>query len=162
MSPVMRDRLGATVLFVAALVWVGLVLWTIPASTGAAAGSRAFPLWLGLALAAFSLLAFARTYLARECVVEEADGDVIGGQHEVFAVVSVVLAILVYGAMMEPLGFLPTTVLVVGGILIFVLGVRKPLVVLAVSIGLAVGCYIVFGKLLGTYLPPGTLIPIYL
>jgi hypothetical protein len=29
------------------------------------------------------------------------------------------------------------------------------------AIGLSLGCYLVFGKLLGTYLPPGEIITIY-
>jgi hypothetical protein len=46
--------------------------------------------------------------------------------------------------------------------MIFVLRIRAPLKVAAMSLGLAIGCYLVFGKLLGTYLPPGTWITIYL
>jgi putative tricarboxylic transport membrane protein len=64
---------------------------------------------------------------------------------------------LFYGAAITRLGFLASTWLfLVGGILL--LGERRWSVVLALSIGIALGFWAVLTKLLGIYLEPGLLL----
>ncbi|MEJ2432153.1 MAG: tripartite tricarboxylate transporter TctB family protein, partial [Pseudolabrys sp.] len=81
---------------------------------------------------------------------------------ELTAVLATIGSLVVYGLLLEPLGFIPSTILVVAAIMIFVLRLRTPIAIAAMAIGLSLGCYLVFGKLLGTYLPPGTWITIYI
>jgi putative tricarboxylic transport membrane protein len=154
----LRDRVAAAVLLAAAVVWIILVYQTIEPSQGLAAGPRAFPLFFGLALAALSLGLLVRSLLIPG-VAEEPEIRAIPG--ELSSVVATIGSLVLYGLLLEPLGFIPSTVIVVAAIMVFVLRIRAPLQIAAMSFGLALGCYLVFGKLLGTYLPPGTVITIY-
>ena len=64
------------------------------------------------------------------------------------------LAMVLYGALFKPLGFiLATTLFLAAGFM--VLGERRPLLVLAVSGGVALGFWAVMSRLLGLYLAPG-------
>ncbi len=69
--------------------------------------------------------------------------------------------LVVYGMLLEPFGFIPSTAFMVAVVLLFGLRVRSPVLIAGMAIGLSLGCYLVFGKLLGTYLPPGHIITIY-
>jgi hypothetical protein len=159
-SPGLRDRIAGTVLLLVALVWIVLVYWTIEPGEGPAAGPRAFPLFFGIALAALSLALVARSFLSLGRKQEaEREG---AATNETAAVIATVAAIAIYGLLLEPLGFIPATTLIVAAMMVFILRIRAPLTVAAMALGLAIGCYLVFGKLLGTYLPPGTWITIYL
>lgn len=158
MSPCLRDRIAAAVLLAVALVWIALVWWTIPAGQGA----RTFPLFFGVLLALLAAAMGAETW--REPVAPKPEGEAAAAPMlgEVTAVTATIGSLVVYGALLEPLGFIPSTILVVAAIMIFVLRLRAPLTIAAMAIGLSLGCYLVFGKLLGTYLPPGTWITIYI
>ena len=158
MTSNLRDRIAAAILLAVALVWNALVWWTIPAGQGA----RMFPLFFGVLLAVLAVALGAETWRAIAVpspVDEPAEAERPG---EVSAVVATIGSLVVYGALLEPLGFIPSTILVVAAMMIFVLRIRAPLTIAAMSIGLSLGCYLVFGKLLGTYLPPGTWITIYI
>lgn len=154
-----RDLIAGGVLLAVALVWIVLVYRTIEPSQGPQAGPRAFPLFFGVSLAVLSLILLAQSFFAageRESAEQRS-----GAPAEFFSVVATIGSIVFYGALLETLGFLPTTVIVVALLMVFVLRARSPALIAGMSIGLAVGSYIVFGKLLGTYLPPGTVMPIY-
>jgi len=159
MSPSVRDRIAGAVLLAVALVWIILVFQTIEPSRSSAAGPRAFPLFFGLVLAGMALVLLVQSFLASE-VADEVDAPP-GPPNEFSAVVATVGSVVVYGLLLEPLGFIPSTIIVVAMMMVFVLRIRAPLKVAAMSLGLAIGCYLVFSKLLGTYLPPGTVITIY-
>ena len=155
----MRDRIAGSVLLAVALVWIVLVFQTIEPSQGTNAGPRAFPLFFGIALAGLSILMLLQTLWPR---ADGANGEIPApARKESWSVVAAIGAIVVYGALIEPLGFIVSTVLIVAAIMIVILRIYAPVTVAAMSIGLSLGCYLVFGKLLGTYLPPGTLITIY-
>jgi putative tricarboxylic transport membrane protein len=106
-----------------------------------------------------SLLLVVRSFLL-PVVPEEAESDSVT-PGEAWSVVATIASLVLYGILLEPLGFIPSTVIVVAAMMVLVLRIRAPLKVAAMSFGLAIGCYLVFGKLLGTYLPPGTVITIY-
>ena len=59
---------------------------------------------------------------------------------------------------MEQTGFLIATAATVAVALTLVLRIWRPVLILGLSLGLAAGIYLVFGKLLGVYLPHGRLI----
>jgi putative tricarboxylic transport membrane protein len=153
------DRIAGTVLLAAALLWIGLVLWMIPTGTPDAAGARQFPLWFGIAFVVLSALLVMQSFLRRAAMPAHDGED--GRPQEVFSVVATIAAIAGYGFFMEKLGFLPATTLAVAAMLIVVLRVRSVAMIVSMSIGLAIGCYVLFGKLLGTYLPPGTWITLH-
>jgi putative tricarboxylic transport membrane protein len=160
MSTSLRDRVAGAALLVLALVWIVLVYLTIEPSQDAAAGPRAFPLFFGFALAVLALAVLLQSFRPRAAAREP--DPVPAGPSEPAAVVATIGSIVVYGALLEPLGFIPSTALVVALMMVLVLRVTAPLMVAAMAIGLSLGCYLVFGKLLGTYLPPGTWITIHL
>lgn len=154
-----RDMIAGIILLAVALVWIVLVYRTIEPSQGPQPGARAFPLFFGVSLAVLSVILLAQSILAGG--EREAGGKKSGPPAELFSVVATIGSIVLYGALLETLGFLLTTVIVVALIMVFVLRARSPALIGGMSIGLALGSYIIFGKLLGTYLPPGTLMPIY-
>jgi putative tricarboxylic transport membrane protein len=161
MSANVRDRVAGAALVVVALVWLLLVYLTIEPGQGTAAGPRAFPLIFGYALLGLSLILLLQAFLgSSDSSGGEAQGSPRGD--DLYSVVATIGSIVIYGAVLEPLGFIPATTLVVAGMMILVLRIYSPIRIAAVSLGLALGCYVVFGKLLGTYLPPGTVVPIYL
>ncbi len=159
MSPALRDRITGAVLLAVALVWIILVYQTIEPSQGAAAGPRAFPLFFGVALAVMAMAMLVQTFLVPGVADNSDVQAALPG--ELTAVLLTIGTIVFYGLLLEPLGFIPSTIIVVAAMMVLILRIWAPLKVAAMSVGLALGCYLVFGKLLGTYLPPGTVITIY-
>ena len=159
MTASMRDRIAGSILLAVALVWIVLVFQTIEPSPGTNAGARAFPLFFGIALAGLSLLILLQSVWPKP---HAADLDISPpARSESWSVAATIGSIVVYGALLEPVGFIVSTILIVATIIIVVLRIRAPITVAAMSVGLSLGCYLIFGKLLGTYLPPGTWITIY-
>ena len=159
MSASLRDRIAGTALLVVALVWIALVYQTIEPSQGTEAGPRAFPLFFGVVLAGLSLLLLLQSL--RPAVPEPEGGFDAVVPGELTAVAATVGGLVVYAFLLEPIGFIPSTVLIVVALMAFVLRIRSLLLIAGMAIGLSLGSYIVFAKLLGTYLAPGTLITIY-
>ena len=162
MPQTLRDRISGIVLLAFALVWIVLVYQTIAPGQSGEVGARAFPLFFGYVLAGLSLILLIRGFRPP---APELDGEseeaaaVLPG--EWFAVVVTIATLVVYGTLLEPFGFIPSTAFVVAAVLIFGLRVKSPVLIAGMAIGLSLGCYLVFGKLLGTYLPPGRIITIY-
>ena len=67
-----------------------------------------------------------------------------------------VVCLTVYTAAMEPLGYILPTLLI-SGIILRVLGVTSWKIVGLASIGLSVGTYLLFCRILGIDLPAGVL-----
>ena len=162
MSETLRSRISGIVLFAVALVWIVLVYQTIAPGQGGEVGPRAFPLFFGYVLAGLSLLLLLQSFRP---AVPERDNDADAPTvlpSELAAVVMTIGSFIVYGMLLEPFGFIPSTAFVVAALLLLVLRVRSLFVIAGMAIGLSLGCYLVFGKLLGVYLPPGSIITIYL
>jgi len=159
MSSRLRDRIAAAALLAVALVWIVLVYTTIEPGQGVAMGPRAFPLFFGVVLGGLALGLLAESFTR----LHEADDEPAQAMPgEATTVLATIGSIVFYGAIMESIGFIPSTILVAALMMVFVLRIWSPLKVAAMSIGLSLGCYLVFSKLLGTYLPPGTWITIYI
>lgn len=158
LSASVRDRVTGLVLLVVALVWIVLVFQTIEPSQDASAGPRAFPLFFGIVLAGLSLVMLLQTFWPRAATESNIPASV---RKEGWSVAATIGSIVLYGALLEPLGFIVSTVLIVAAIMIVVLRLQAPITIAAMSVGLSLGSYLVFGKLLGTYLPPGTWITVY-
>ena len=162
MSETLRSRISGIVLFAVALVWIVLVYQTIAPSQGTEAGPRAFPLFFGYLLAVLSLLLLFQSFRPPAPDLEnESDISDTVLPDELTAVATTIGSFVVYGMLLEPFGFMPSTAFIVTILLLFVLRVRSAVMIAAMAIGLSLGCYLVFGKLLGVYLPPGEIITIY-
>jgi putative tricarboxylic transport membrane protein len=160
MSESLRNRISGIVLLAVALVWLALVYRTIAPGQGADVGPRAFPLFFGYVLAGLSLILLLQSLLPTAPEPEESRVPAaLPGEWT--AVAMTVGGLVVYGMLLEPFGFIPTTVVAVAAFLLLILRVTSPIVIAGMAIGLSLGCYLVFGKLLGVYLPPGEIITIY-
>jgi hypothetical protein len=158
----LSGRTAGAVLLAVALVWIVLVFQTIDPSQGTEAGPRAFPLFFGIVLALLSGVMFVQGFRpAPQGVVADADAAVPVAPGELTAVLLTIGSLVVYGMLLEPFGFIPSTAFVVTVLLVFGLRVRQPVTVAAMAIGLSLGSYLLFGKLLGVYMPPGHIITIY-
>ncbi len=159
MSISQRDRIVGLVLLTIALIWTGLVYETIPAGDPDTVGPRAFPLLLGIVLAGLSAIMVARAFAMREeaprhdpaeppqPAVSWLEAKMAGG---------VFLFIVLYGFFLERLGFRIATAALVAAAMIGPLKIRNPILIILFSVGMAVGCWLVFNKLLGAYMPYGS------
>ena len=162
MSETVRSRISGIVLLALALVWLVLVYKTITPGQGGEVGPRAFPLFFGYVLAVLSLLLLLQSLRPPAPDLEgESDAPAATLPGEWLAVAITVGGLVVYGMLLEPFGFIPSTAFMVAVLLVFGLRVKSPVMIGGMAIGLSLGCYLVFGKLLGTYLPPGHIITIY-
>lgn len=159
-----QDLIAGTVLFLLGLAWT-LVVWrTVPDGYGV--GPRAFPLWLGIGLTGLSAILLGRalrpvgaagtTQAAGADEGAGAGAGVPGPGLRLRMVATVSVLIILYGLMMQTLGFLIATGTIVAGTLVVVLGERRWRIVASMSVGMAVGCWLAFGQLLGAYMPRGT------
>lgn len=162
MSESLRNRISGAVLLAVALVWIVLVYQTIAPGQGAEeVGPRAFPLFFGYVLAGLSLLLLIQSFRPSAPDFENEPDESSGPPGEWIAVAITVGGLVVYGMLLEPFGFVPSTAFIVAAVMLIGLRIRSPVLVAGMAIGLSLGCYLVFGKLLGTYLPPGEIITIY-
>ena len=162
-----RDRIVGIVLLVFAVAWSVAARETIPAGFGGQVGPRAFPLLLGYVLAGLSALLVLRT-LGRT----DGDGGASLGEEgappsarvskvEVLSVASIFVAVVAYGFFLPRLGFTLATPIVIVALLRFGLAVRNRVLIAAFAVGMTAGCWLVFNKLMGAYLPPGTWIQLF-
>jgi hypothetical protein len=161
MSESLRNRISGAVLLALALVWLVLVYQTITPGQSGEVGPRAFPLFFGYVLAGLSLLLLVQSFRPSAPDLEDEPDESSGLPGEWTAVAITVGSLVVYGMQLEPFGFIPSTAFIVAAVMLIGLRVRSLVAVAGMAIGLSLGCYLVFGKLLGTYLPPGQIITIY-
>jgi putative tricarboxylic transport membrane protein len=158
-----RDRLVGTILLAVSLIWLSLVYETIPPVDGTIVGPRAFPLLLGGFLFILSLLMVIRSfgrgarapYGAGHAEADE-DKQAPANWLEVKLAGGIFLLIVAYGYFLERAGFRLTTALISAVALVVLLQVRRPVLILTYSVGIAVGCWLIFDKLLGAHLPVGS------
>jgi putative tricarboxylic transport membrane protein len=163
MSEQRRDRLVGLVVFIFAVAWTVIAYMTIrPGFSGSIVGPRDFPIGLGVLLAVLSAMLFASTFIFGSSAPQQegpADKTAVGA--EIWAVGWTVGALIGYALVMEWFGFIPATVVMVAVVLRFALAVSSPVLLIAMPIGLALGVYFLMGRLMGVYLPRGTLIQLF-
>lgn len=169
--PGRNDIIVGGILLAFAIAWTVAVDRLVPAGRGFGVGPRAFPLWLGWALIALSALLLVSGLLARRRAVPAPPpptGDELaavpreaGVATLVWVLASVTVIMLGYGFLMQRIGFLLATAATVAVTLVLVLGERRPLVVAAMTVGIPLGCWLAFGKLLGAYMPRGSWISLF-
>lgn len=153
-----QDILVATILLVLSCVWIWLVTTTIRTGFGDGdIGPRAFPLTLGVTLAGLSVLLLVRCYLAGHGPAESfSDAD--SPHFTVVPALVVLCEILLYGFLLQKVGFLLATTAIVLFIMVFSLRLRSLRMIIGVTLGVPVGSWLIFEKLLGIYLANGSLI----
>lgn len=167
-TPLRRQLTVGASLFALALVWTVIVYVTVP--TGSGVGPRAFPLVLGIVLMALSAILMAADLIAWRRHVEQpaAPGGAAGGGDAARApgllqlrvLVTVCIAIAVYGYLMQKVGFVMSTFLTVVGLLL-ILKERRVLILAGMGLGITLGSWLVFGEVLGAYIPRGTWISLF-
>lgn len=156
------DQITGYLLLAFAAAWVLAVWQTVPAGTPGTVGPRAFPLGLGVFLGVLALVLLASGYWkaahqsADDVGETGAEGDASAGLLYPRLVFSIFLVIVAYGFLMEKAGFILATLVIVSVMVGVVLKIRNPITIVGMAVGLAFGCWLVFGKILGAYLPPGT------
>ncbi|OAN76783.1 hypothetical protein A8B78_14900 [Jannaschia sp. EhC01] len=158
MTKQMQDTILSTLLLVLAGVWIWLVATSIPGGFGRGdIGPRAFPLSFGIALAVLSGGLLLRSILVRfdgrfEAIEEEDTQQKI---HWIPALL-VLVQISLYGFLMQTCGFVIATPIIIVMIMLINLRERSIKKILAMALGITVGSWAVFEKLLGIYLANGT------
>lgn len=155
----MQDTLLAIILLILAAGWIWLVSTTIRSGFGQGdIGPRAFPLTFGIALAALTGLLLLRAFLSRddhEAPVAD-EGAAQTGQIRWGPALLVLGEISLYGFLLQKTGFLIATPVIVLLILVVNLRVRSPKTLIGMPLGLTLGAWLIFEKLLGIYLANGS------
>jgi len=134
---------GAYGVFVA----INLGLWR-----GRSPGEGLFPFMTAASMVAFSAAGFVSAFAMPRIATE--DGGT--SRESLWRMGAYVVALLFYALALEPLGFVAATILSVAAILRFAERYSW-LVTLAIAVGAAAACHVLFGVWLGAQLPTGTL-----
>ena len=164
MTHSIRDIALSLGLLVLASIWTYLVVDTIPPGFGHGdIGPRAFPMALGIVLAGLCVLLIVRSILIRRtasgAVAAEADpSDAEAGEMSARwgTMILVTLEITAYGFLLQKLGFLLATPILILFVLVIHLRLTSWKTVLGMTLGMTLGCWLFFEKLLGIYLANGT------
>ena len=132
------------------------MLTTIPPGWESEAGPRGFPLLLGIALGALGLYMSASALLSHGEPGAEEDRIEPVSRPEVRIVGRTMLVLLAYAFLLDKLGFLVATPIMVAGALWLVVGQRSWMTILLLATGLTAGSYLVFGVLMPVHLPEGS------
>lgn len=152
------DRIAGVILLLVAGLWIAGVYWTIPDVAGESGrvGPRGFPIAMGVMLAALSALIIAGSFTT-EADAERGDEGQFD-RTEVWALLTTFGFLGGYVALMALFGFVIGTALSVAAFLVFAVKKRSPRLIVGMSLGLAVGIWLILGKAMGVYLPHGMLI----
>lgn len=158
------DVITGLLLAVGGCVWTAMVLATIPAGGGDGdVGARAFPLVLGVALVLMSAGLMVCGFKTGPSGATpsprpeggEADNPLAGSAYK--PAILIFLHVVAYGLLMQQIGFLFASIVTVAALMLICLADRSPLRIAAMSFGVPLGVWLVFGKLFGVYLPPASL-----
>lgn len=153
----MQDTVLGILLLVLAGTWIWLVSTTIPGGFGRGdIGPRAFPLTFGIALAGLAGLLLLRSALSRGDAAAVAAEDEPRQRIRWLPAALVLIEIAVYGFLLQKTGFLISTSIITLVILLVNLRVRSFRKLVGMSLGLTVGAWVVFEKVVGIYLANGT------
>ena len=158
MSPSTSDRVAGTILLLFAALWIVGVFWTIPEVTDSARlGPRGFPLAMGVMLAALSAMLIAGSFATAEPTIGDSTESSVN-HAELWALLSTFGFLGGYVVLMAWFGFLIATAVSIALFLIIALNKRSPALIVGMSLGLAIGIWLILGKLMGVYLPHGAAI----
>lgn len=151
------DRRLGLILIVVAIAWLRLVQTNIPdIRTGGEPGPRAFPFLLGVALAVLGawMLGVARAG-GRTRSTDTGPTQTIAPvtRREIASAGGVFLVLILYAFLLDTVGFVAATPVVMALTLFALTGARRWRLTLALAAGFTLGCWTVFDVLLGTPLP---------
>lgn len=157
-----RDLALSVSLLAFAVIWTWLVVDTIRPGLGHGdIGPRAFPMVLGIILGGLSVLLFVRTLiLRRDETTAAGTGDVDAMDEDSTSrwgsMVLVAIEISAYGFLLQKIGFLIATPILILFVLVIHLRLRSWKTILGMTLGMTLGCWLFFEKLLGIYLANGS------
>lgn len=158
----MTDRkrnyvIGLILLFLS-VVWTWLVIDTIPAGFGDGdIGPRAFPMMLGLCLGGLSVLLLLRSFV--EGLKNLPENNLAAEYPTVirwFPAGLLLVEMLAYGYLLKTVGFVISTPIVILLVMIVNLRIRSAKLLLGLSLGTTLVCWLIFEKILGIYLANGS------
>jgi hypothetical protein len=103
-------------------------------------------------IVAFGFLGLSVWSFFKSFSIEETNGLAILDQEAITNVGIIIVALFAYALLMTPLGFIPSSAILVAG-LSFYFGIRNILMILFVSIGVPTSIYFIFTKGLKVFLP---------
>lgn len=148
------DRWLGPCLLVLAVAWLWLVYAYIPGARQATEpGPRAFPILLGVALLLLGGLITASAYFPRPTAARDETGR--GSAREVLIAGGTFVLLLLYAFLLDKLGFLIATPVIVVLAMAGILRMRRWLLTAALAFGLTATCWMFFVWLLKAPLPRG-------
>jgi putative tricarboxylic transport membrane protein len=161
MTDTSKDIVLGFILLAVGLVWSLLVWSTIPpAFEDGSIGPRAFPLVLGVLLIGMSglMLYFTASRRRKMPTTTAPTGPTFGTYREIKwgHALLLVAEICAYGFLLEKIGFLLATPPIVLAVMVINLRILSPRKLVGMALGLTVGCWLIFQKLMGIYLATGT------
>ena len=145
-----------------ALGWLWLTLAYIPASnTPGEPGPQAFPIVLGCALLLLGLSITVSDFLRKREIAPnrthtETDAKAAATKHELRIVLGTFGLLMLYAFLMEKIGFLVSTPIVLALTLAGLLHIRRWAFIAMMSLGTTLVCWLVFVVLLRVPLPGGS------
>jgi hypothetical protein len=125
----------------------------MPPSNTFGPGAGFLPFWLGVAMVFLAILLYVN---ANRYPADTANRSPFPEKKSLVSIALTVTSLAAYNLLIEPLGFLVSTVFLSGFLLKVVEGERWPATTL-VAVGNAIGLYIIFQVLLGVGLPKNVL-----
>ena len=160
-----HDVIAGSILLLFAIAWTVTVWLTVPDGYGV--GPKAFPFWLGIALAVLSALLLLKGLLGTYDLTSNDDDPADAAAATIpfrtrLGIVATVCGIIIaFGWLMPKIGFVAAAALTVAVTLVGPLGERRPLLVAGMAVGIAIGAWLAFGQILGAYMPSGSWISIF-
>jgi putative tricarboxylic transport membrane protein len=153
-----RDFVLGSLLLTLSVVWTWLVIDTIPAGFGEGdIGPRAFPLMFGICLGLLSALLLLKAIRTKP--ENDADNSLLNSFQTVihwFSAGLLLIEISAYGFLLKTCGFVIATPIVVLFVMLVNLRIRSIKLLLGMSFGVTLVCWLIFEKALGIYLANGS------
>lgn len=130
-----------------------------PADVVMKIGPAFFPEMLAYLLLLCSAILMVNAALAKPAVAVAEDPPPVRGlslDNGIVRALLTVVAVLVFALVLRPVGFIVTSVVFLT-LMMGLLGMRRPIVMIAIALGITAGIYVIFEKLLGLTLPAGVL-----
>ncbi|MTW17013.1 hypothetical protein GJ689_12445 [Rhodoplanes serenus] len=156
-----RDLLTGSLLLVVALVWIGLILTTIPDAEGMPSSARTFPLASGIGLAVLSAIVVAGALFGNTADADQKRAGPGLDALEWRGIAATFGFLVGYIALLWAVGFILATVVALAAYLFLMLGKRSPALLIGYPVGFALAVWLILGKLLAVYLPRGVLFNLF-
>jgi putative tricarboxylic transport membrane protein len=142
-----RDMIASVLLIT---IGIAVIVWSIRLKVGTLLRPLAgfFPLLVGVGIIGLSLILLFRAWLGR--------GGALKAYGEWQRPVIMLAALAVYAVLLEPLGYIASTIFI-AMVTLRILGVMSWKVIILSSVVLSVSVYYLFTRLLGVELPAGIL-----